>query len=152
MAGARAVQAVIVHQIETILGFQELMLSELDSFEALEAWRDAIVAEQWSRDCVGGCPLGSLAGELADQDAQARVDLAAAFARWQASIRDGLCTMQDRGELGSGADPDSLALAMLTALRGGLLMTQTRRDTVALETVLNAVIDRIRQESPSVDR
>jgi TetR/AcrR family transcriptional repressor of nem operon len=146
------VQAVIAHQTETVLSFQEPMLSELDSFEALEAWRDAIVAEQRSRDCVGGCPLGSLAGELADQDAQARVDLAAAFARWQAAIRDGLRTMQNRGELGSGADPDSLALAMLTALQGGLLMTQTRRDTLALETVLNAVIDRIRQESPSVDR
>ena len=38
-------------------------------------------------------------------------------------------------------------LAMLTALQGGLLMTQTRRDTVALETVLDAMIDRIRQDA-----
>jgi hypothetical protein len=55
--------------------------------------------------------------------------------------------MRDRGELRVGADPDSLALAMLAALQGGLLMTQTRRDTVALETVLDAMIDRIRQDA-----
>ncbi|MGQ4444728.1 TetR/AcrR family transcriptional regulator, partial [Streptomyces violaceoruber] len=43
-----------------------------------------------------------------------------------------------------GADPDRLALALLTALQGGLLMTQTRRDTIALEAVLNTMIDHIR--------
>lgn len=141
------VHAVIEHQTEAVLAFQQPLLSTLDSFEALEAWRDAVVAAQWQRECAGGCPIGSLAGELADQDAQARAELARSFARWQAAIEDGLRAMRDRGELRAGADPPSLALALLTALEGGLLMTQTRRDTVALETVLDAMIDRIRQDA-----
>jgi hypothetical protein len=33
---------------------------------------------------------------------------------------------------------------MLAAVQGGLLLTQARRDTVALEAVLTAMIDRIR--------
>lgn len=141
------VEAVIVHQTNTVLGFQEPLLTTLDSFEALEAWRDAVVAAQLRRDCTGGCPIGSLASELADQDPQARAELARSFLRWQAAIRDGLQAMRDRRELSADADPESLALALLTALQGGLLMTQTRRDTVALETVLDAMIDRIRQEA-----
>lgn len=141
------VQAVIAHQTQVVLASQEPLLSTLDSFEALEAWRDAVVAAQRQRGCVGGCPIGSLASELADHDQQARAELAGSFVRWHAAIRDGLRAMRDRGELRVGADPDSLALAILTALQGGLLMTQTRRDTVALETVLDAMIDRIRQDA-----
>ncbi|MFE0420441.1 TetR/AcrR family transcriptional regulator [Streptomyces tendae] len=138
------VQAVIEYQTERVLGFQRTLLSRLDSFEALEAWRDAVVQAQLARNCQGGCPIGSLAAELSDADPQARARLVAGYAQWEQAIRDGLASMQQRGELHADADTGALALALLTALQGGLLMTQTRRDTVALETVLNAVIDRIR--------
>ena len=138
------VKAVIAVQTEAVLKAHTPLLSRLDSFEALEAWRDAIIDVQQSRHYQGGCPIGSLASELADHDPDARTDLASGFARWQAAIRDGLTAMRDRGELRPDADPESLALAMLTALQGGLLMTQVRHDTVALRTVLDAMIDRIR--------
>jgi TetR/AcrR family transcriptional repressor of nem operon len=138
------VQATIEYQTEQVLSFQRPLLSRLDSFEALEAWRDAVVRAQHARDCRGGCPLGSLAAELSDVDPQARVQLMRSYARWQDAISDGLRDMIERGELIQGADPEQLALALLTALQGGLLMTQARRDTVALEAVLDAVIDRIR--------
>lgn len=138
------VQAVIQHQTEYVLGFQRPLLSQLDSFEALEAWRDAILDAQGAAGCRGGCPIGSLAAELSDHDPRARAELAAGYRQWEGAIRDGLRSMQLRGELDQDADPDHLALALLTALQGGLLMTQARRDTVALEAVLNAMIERIR--------
>ena len=141
------IRAVIAFQTEAVLDTQRPLLSRLDSFEALEAWRDAIIDLQRSRRCAGGCPIGSLASELADHDPEARADLAAGFSRWHAAIRDGLAAMRDRGELRAGADPESLALATLTALQGGLLMTQVRHDTVALRTVLDAMIDRIRSHA-----
>ncbi|MQL61304.1 TetR/AcrR family transcriptional regulator [Streptomyces vinaceus] len=143
------VQAVIEYQTEHVLGFQRPLLQRLDSFEALEAWRDAIVLAQHARRCKGGCPIGSLAAELSDADPQARTRLAAGYAQWEGAIRDGLVSMQERGELDEEADADDLSLALLTALQGGLLMTQTRRDTVALEAVLNAMIDRIRCHAPT---
>ncbi|MDA4891920.1 TetR/AcrR family transcriptional regulator [Streptomyces sp. DSM 41921] len=143
------VQAVIEYQTEHVLGFQRPLLQRLDSFEALEAWRDAIVQAQHARSCKGGCPIGSLAAELSDADPQARTRLAAGYAQWEGAIRDGLVSMQERGELDEEADADDLSLALLTALQGGLLMTQTRRDTVALEAVLNAMIDRIRCHAPT---
>lgn len=138
------VEAVIAHQAEYVLGFQRPLLSRLDSFEALEAWRDAIVQAQLAVDCAGGCPMGSLAAELSDSDPRARAKIVAGYAAWQDAIRDGLVSMRERGELSEEADPEELSLALLTALQGGLLMDQARRDTVALKAVLNAVIDRIR--------
>jgi hypothetical protein len=57
--------------------------------------------------------------------------------------------MRDRGELTTQADPHILASALLTALQGGLLMTQIRRDTTDLYNALSAVIAHISTYSRS---
>ncbi|HJP80433.1 MAG TPA: TetR/AcrR family transcriptional regulator [Pseudonocardiaceae bacterium] len=137
------VRAVIAYQTQAILDAQQPMLSKLDSMEALRAWRDALVDLQHVRQCQGGCPIGSLASELAEHDDAARAELAAGFARWEAAIRDGLRAMHQRGDLRPDADPDQLALATLAALQGGLLLTQTRRDTLALEAGLDTMLAHI---------
>jgi len=138
------VRAVITLQTEQVLAGQQPVLSNLDSFEALVAWRDLLVAAQLEHKCVGGCPLGSLANELAGTDEDARSALAAGFARWDSSIRDGLRAMRDRGDLRPDADPDRLALGTLAAVQGGLLLTETLRDTAPLAAGLDLAIDSIR--------
>ncbi len=138
------VHAVVERQCEAVLEGQQPLLAHLDSFNALQAWRDLLVAGQRRRHCSGGCVIGSLASELADSDVAARQRLADSFARWQAHIRDGLTRMRERGELRPDADPDRLALALLAAVQGGLLLGQTRRDTAPLETALDAMIAYVR--------
>ncbi|SDN51205.1 transcriptional regulator, TetR family [Paenibacillus sp. yr247] len=138
------VLAVIVYQTEQVLSAQEPLLSHLDSMEALRTWCDAIVQLQIERQCQGGCPIGSLASELADTDSAARTELTAGFMQWEHSIRRGLLAMQEHGELRADADPDVLALALLTALQGGLLLTQVRKETSPLEAVLDAMLAHIR--------
>jgi TetR/AcrR family transcriptional repressor of nem operon len=133
---------VIMYQNEYVLGAQEPLLSHLDSMEALRTWRDVIVQLQIERQCQGGCPIGSLASELSDTDPAARTELAAGFMQWEHSIRRGLRAMHERGELRADADPDGLAL--LTALQGGLLLTQVRKETSPLEAGLDAILAHIR--------
>ena len=139
------VQAVIAHQTEEILAGQEPLLSSLDSLDALRAWRDQLVALQQQRQCTGGCPLGSLSTELADNNEAARVALADGFARWEAPIRDGLHRMRERGELPAGTDVDNIALGVLAALQGGLLLTQAMRDVAPLQAGLTLALDRIQE-------
>lgn len=134
------VRAVIAHQTEAVLSAQQPVLSRLDSIPALQAWRDLVVDLQAARDCVGGCPIGSLASELSEIDPAARAELVAGFARWEGAIRDGLTAMRDRGELRADADPARLATATLAGLQGGLLLTQVRRDTAPLEAALDMAI------------
>ena len=60
---------------------------------------------QRARNAKGGCPIGSLAGQLAEQDEGARLELADGLDRWETAIREGLERMAARGELHTGADP-----------------------------------------------
>jgi AcrR family transcriptional regulator len=137
------VRAVIAYQTEQILDAQQPLLGRLDSMEALRAWRDLLVDLQRERQCEGGCPIGSMAGELSETCPEMRPDLVEGFGRWEAGIRDGLRAMHDRGELKAEADPDELALATLAALQGGLLLTQVRRETAPLEAALDTVLNHI---------
>jgi AcrR family transcriptional regulator len=137
------VRAVIAYQTEQILDAQQPLLGRLDSMEALRAWRDLLVDLQRERQCEGGCPIGSMAGELSETCPEMRPDLVEGFGRWEAGIRDGLRAMHDRGDLNAEADPDELALATLAALQGGLLLTQVRRETAPLEAALDTVLNHI---------
>lgn len=136
------VRAVIGHQIDAVLDMQPL-LNSLDSIGAIRAWRDEIAARQESQGYRGGCEIGSLASELSDHNEVARVDLVAAFDRWEEPIRRGLALMQERGQLRAEADPAGLATALLTAVQGGLLLTQVRRSIDSFRSVTDAVIGHI---------
>ncbi len=142
------VRAVIAHQTDAVLSAQQPLLGRLDTFEALHAWRDRIVELQTRGHCEGGCPIGSLAVELAETDPTARRDLAAGFARWEGAIRDGLAALRERGELRADADPDRLAMATLAALQGGLLLTQLRRDIAPVEAALDVALAHIHSFTP----
>jgi TetR/AcrR family transcriptional regulator, transcriptional repressor for nem operon len=138
------IRAVIAHQTDGIIAAQRPVLDELDSFGALERWRDLRINMQEARHCVGGCPIGSIAAELADDDPHARADLAASFERWEAPIRAGLARMRAQGDLRPDTDTDALALALLAVLQGGLVLTQTRRNTTPLRVGLDTVLAHIR--------
>ena len=135
------VRAVIEHQADTILAGQETF--DLSSLDGLRAWRDWVIAHQRELNCSGGCPIGSLGSELAETDPEARAQVAEGFRRWEAAIQSGLREMHARGRLTPDTDPDTLALALLAALQGGLLLTQIQRDTEPLEAALDAMLDLI---------
>ncbi|HWC78776.1 MAG TPA: TetR/AcrR family transcriptional regulator [Pseudonocardiaceae bacterium] len=137
--------AVIAYQTRLIVDAQEAVLGRVDSIAALRAWRDLVVGIQRELECAGGCPLGSLSSELAEHDPDARAALADSFSRWGNAIRDGLRQLIEHGVLRAEADPDKLALAMLAALQGGLLLSQAQRNSSALEAGLDTIIDRIEQ-------
>ena len=111
------IRAVIAHQTDGILTAQRPLLDELDSFAALERWRDLLIDLQEQRHCVGGCPIGSIAAELADTDPHARADLVAGFERWEAPIRSGLAGMRARGELRPDTNTDALCFVICSPRR-----------------------------------
>ncbi|MGW4484897.1 TetR/AcrR family transcriptional regulator [Amycolatopsis sp. NPDC004368] len=133
-------RAVIEFQTTRIVGGQHELLSRLDSFAALRAWRDAIVLLQHELHCQGGCPLATLSGELAEHDDAARAALADSFTLWAEAIRAGLQHMIDHGVLREDTDAEHLSLAMLAALQGGLVLAQAQRSTKALEAGLDSMI------------
>jgi TetR/AcrR family transcriptional repressor of nem operon len=132
------VQAVIDYQADAIVGNQRQ--ADIGRAGGLEAWRDMVIAQAKSTGARGGCPLGSLGGQLAETDPQARVQLAAGFERWSATIGDGLRALHAAGRIPAGIDPDDLAVTLLAALQGGLLLAQVQRDTRPLETAFDTLL------------
>jgi TetR/AcrR family transcriptional regulator, transcriptional repressor for nem operon len=137
------VHAVIDRTVQQVLDAQPRLL-DLSSWAAIAAWFDDLVQLQVDRHAIGGCPIGGLAGQLAETDEQARTELAAGFDRWEAPLRDGLRKMQADGKLRRGADPARLATATLVAIQGGLVLTQTRRDPQQLRIALDAAYAHLR--------
>lgn len=133
------VRAVVDHQADTMVGGQENF--DFSTLDGLRAWRDFLIEAQREHHCTGGCPIGSLGGQLSETDPEARAHVAEGFKRWEATIQSGLREMHARGELTPDTDPDTLALALLAALQGGLLLTQVKRDTKPLEAALDAMIE-----------
>jgi TetR/AcrR family transcriptional repressor of nem operon len=137
---ASLLRAVVIHNADGVLAD----LPPLTSWTAIRSWFDALVELQVERRARGGCPIGTLVGQLAESDEKARLALASSFERWEAHLGDGLRSMQRSGKLDRRADPDALATATLATIEGGLLLTQTTRDPALLATALDAAYAHLR--------
>ena len=138
------VRAVIELQSERILGGQEPHLSEVQGWASWDAWRDFTVEVQRARGCIGGCPLGSLASELADADELARMVLVKSFHRWERAFHGGVEQMKVLGLVRQEADSSHLATTLLASLQGGLLLCQISKDVAPLESSLDGGIGYLR--------
>jgi AcrR family transcriptional regulator len=142
---AELLRAVVRHNAKAVLG----ALPPLDGWGAIRSWFDSLVELQADRRACGGCPVGSLVGQLAESDEQARLELDGSFERWKAHLRDGLRSMQQADKLDPRANPDELATATLAAIQGGLILTQTRRDPAELAIALDAAYAHLRAYATS---
>jgi TetR/AcrR family transcriptional regulator, transcriptional repressor for nem operon len=130
---------VIALQIEHVLKAQQPHLGALDSLPALQLWRDALIQLNASSRAKG-CPLGSLASELANDSELARKRLAAGFEIWSGCIERGLTKMREGGTLAASANPRELAIALLSAVQGGLLLSKTAQTSRPLEISIDMAI------------
>ncbi len=69
-------QAVIDYQADTIVRNHRHALS---SVNGVEAWRYMVITGARRTEAKGDCPLGSLGGQLAESDPEARALIAAGF-------------------------------------------------------------------------
>lgn len=136
--------AVIDYRSTFVLGSHRAILDRLDSFEALNEWRDMIVNMLDAQECVGGCPLGSLASSLAEADPIAREALERSFAEWERMLSHGLAAMRENGELRQDIDANALATSILASVQGGFLLSQTRRDSMSVRIAIDASIGYLR--------
>ena len=134
------VDEVVALQTKRVLSLQRRHLLVADSFAALQAWRDAMIAMTRARSGIGGCPIGSLANELADVSEPVRERLAGGFAQWGADIEGALRRMRDAGALAPSADPRAIATAVLCAIQGGLLLAKATRSADPLEVALDMAL------------
>jgi TetR/AcrR family transcriptional repressor of nem operon len=129
--------AVIDYQADTIVNAQRQVL--LSGRDGLEAWRTLLVSGVGHAP-EGGCPLGSLSGQLAETDPEARALIAAAFEQWSTAFGEGLRLLHAEGKLPAGIDPADLATTLLATVQGGLLLAQVQRSSRPFETAIDTLL------------
>src|SRR5579884_1943842 len=130
------VQAVIEYQADAIVNRNRHALSGANG---VQAWRKMVITAAKRTKAKGGCQLGSLVGQLAECDPEARALIAAGFDQWAAAISDGLRSLDVDGKLPSDTDPDDLAITVLATLQGGLLLAQVQQSPRPIETAVNTL-------------
>ena len=70
------IRAVIDATTAAVLGAQDDYLDKLDSWAGIDRWFRALIDLQIDRQATGGCPIGTLVGQLAERDPQARAAIA----------------------------------------------------------------------------
>lgn len=138
------IEAVVKIQVERVLGEQAPFLEDLHTMRGLERWRDFVVVSARGWRGAHGCPIGSLASEIAGRSETARRDLEQGFATWQRQLSRGLQRMQRSGELREEANPDDLAAGLMAAVQGGYLLATTTRDGRTMAIALDMALDSIR--------
>jgi AcrR family transcriptional regulator len=115
------VRAVIELVGERTINGERERLSAVKTFAGLQRWRDAFVANSALQESRYGCALGSLANEVSDQDAIARVKLNDLFAAWQELFEDVIHRFQRQGMIPQDVDVAQLATGFVAAVQGGYL-------------------------------
>ena len=75
--------------------------------------------------------------------------LVSSFDQWEGYLIEGLTAMQERGELRKDANPAELAVAVMTSLQGGLLLSKTRKTTQPLQIALRTAFSYVRSFASS---
>ena len=91
-----------------------------------------------------GCPIGTLATEVAGRNESARLQAAAGFDAWERLLADALERMRQGGELRADAEPPVLATGLLASIEGGMVLSQARNDMASLRIAVDAGLAQVR--------
>jgi hypothetical protein len=78
--------------------------------------------------------------------------LANCFAEWEGYLLEGFTAMREDGELSTEAEPRLLATAVMTALQGGLLLSQATHGVQPLELALDMALNHVNTYRPAANR
>lgn len=134
------VRAVIEFVGDRTIAAERERLSKVMTFAGLRRWRDALVKNNALQEGRYGCPLGSLANEVADQDSIARKKLHDLFSAWQELFEDLLRRFQKAGLIPQEADASQLATGLLAAVQGGYLLAQASRDVTPMASAIDMTL------------
>jgi AcrR family transcriptional regulator len=134
--------AVAQHEADRVLSDQEPFLSNLRSWAAWSAWRDAVI-DRYRRQGQN-CPLGAVTSQLGPASLGAQAVTTQLFRQWQKAIADGIGDMQRGGLIRPGLDVDQAAAALLAGLQGGVMILLATGKLTHLEAALDVGIANLR--------
>ena len=118
-------------------------LGNVSSLAGLEQALAGFVAG-FEQSGMPGCPIGTLATEVAGRNEEARIQAAAGFDAWERLLADAMERMRQLGELHADAEPATLATGLLASIEGGMVLSQVRKDLAPLRVAVAAGLANVR--------
>ena len=140
------VRGVLGYQAQRIFEQQAPYLERLDSFDGIASWFADLLAFHEESRLVGGCPIGTLAAEMADRDGELAREIDAVFDGWRSRLATGLRRMRERGDLREDADPEALAAFVVAVHQGAILLARTSKDIEPLRAALDHALRYLRSQ------
>jgi len=134
------IAAIIAHQGERVIAVQMPELASVDDLASLRRWFDKLRQLAKSFGIAGGCPIGSLANELGNDEKHHRRALMRQLGQWKAEIEQALARMRAKGELTAAANPPALSNLFLSAIQGGLLLAKVEKSPASLLDALDSLL------------
>jgi AcrR family transcriptional regulator len=135
--------AAVGHRCAQVVAGLTQALGEVSSLAGLEQTLAGFVAG-FEQQGMPGCPIGTLAAEVAGRNEEARKQAAAGFDAWERLLADALERMRQRGELRPEAAPAVLATGLLASIEGGMVLSQARQDMTSLRVAVEAGLAQVR--------
>jgi TetR/AcrR family transcriptional regulator, transcriptional repressor for nem operon len=127
---------------QVVAGLTEA-LGAVSSLAGLEEALEGFIAG-FEQTGMPGCPIGTLATEVAGRNEDARLQAAAGFDAWERLLADVLERLRQRGELRADAPAAVLATGLLASIEGGMVLSQARKDMASLRIAVEAGLGQVR--------
>jgi AcrR family transcriptional regulator len=134
--------AVAQYEADRVLDDQMPHLGCLDSWDAWQRWRDAVVDRYEAQG--DHCPLSSLFLQIGRHEPGARAIVVELLRKWQDKLAAGIRALQGNGLLPPSLDVDQVAAAMLAAIQGGVSIMLSTGSSTHLRAALDWGIAQLR--------
>jgi AcrR family transcriptional regulator len=135
--------AAVGYRCAEVVAGLTLALGNVSSMAGLEQAMAGFIANFENMN-MPGCPIGTLATEIAGRNEDARLQAAAGFDAWERLLADALERMREKGELRADAAPAALATGLLASLEGGMVLSQARKDMASLRVAVDGALAQVR--------
>jgi TetR/AcrR family transcriptional regulator, transcriptional repressor for nem operon len=144
-------QAVIAQFAEAYLVRLEQYLGDTTArpLTRLRRHQEDLLARFERRGCRGGCLIGNLSQELADQHPRLRTQLDAVLTSWRARYAQLFREAQAVGDLRADRDPEALADFYLDSFEGALLRAKVSKSPAPLRVFLTCMFDGVLRGRPA---
>jgi AcrR family transcriptional regulator len=142
---SQLLSAVARHEADRVLADQEPYLSQLTSWRAWTAWRNAVVERYRAQG--RHCPLSVLVGELGRDTDDGREIVVDLLGRWQRALAAGVRHMQQHAKMDARLDADCAAAALVAGIQGGVVALLATGDIGSLTAALDLTLSRLRFET-----
>lgn len=133
------VAAISEYQAGRVLDAQRPSLDHLDTWEAWDEWRAAVL-DYYGSQPRWGCPIGALTAELATQAPEIGESTRRSMDEWRGYLQAGLERMVESGLLRPESDPEELALSIFGSLHGGLMLSHSMESIEPLRAALDGAL------------